>query len=430
MGKLTTHENEPLLAEKADQSVAIAFQRRALLALICFTLILLIGSMLSIDEAIKVTSKSPETGMPPHIASQDNVLTLVFKLWNNQCYFTVFIIAICSCVLPIMKLCAVGLAEILQLHNVRTGYFTRLGLSFLDFLGRWSFAEAILMCFCCILLHVHTRRVHLAMQVQSAMVCLVFGLLLSQTITYWRRSMQHQLAEPRMNAPVGQSLQPIATRAGMCAIASFTSFVMVVFGASFPLIIATRTGALAQEMQKQEEELGLSISVLSYELAHLGWRTGQPYATGFLTFVFATLTFVVPMMELLALGMLGIFALVPERELAPTVLMQSLFNGADFLCSFNCLDVVLGVSLVLDSELKEATIFHIGSECVRVMGNPSAGVDACFATSVKLGTGWYVLALALVVRLVAWSLGATIRKQVQALQGCSHANTGDYAHAA
>jgi len=441
-----------------DEGKASWRLRAALPLLVASNVALIAASHVCKGAATHVDGHAPLGTLTPHIASDDNLPSAVGKLWAARAYWMVFLVALLSGALPYLKLIAtcgvVGLFDTGQL----TAASAKTAFLILEVIGKYSFADVFLICLNCLIFDISTGgsykillfgslELKLWVQLKFGAVALIVAITFSAFLTHWAayeispeshkeegadeeeaplldtheiRAGQNQLtAVQAASKPVetyNSFLQQWFSRATpsrlllsllMCS-SAIAGMVVLIICAGHPMIKVTRDGFLGKLIRPPEDRtLMMGIFSITGSLQHLASVHGRD-ETRFFSVMFVLLTFIAPMLELIALLATGL-AICISRTLCHYCRFV-----ADWVHSFGCVEVLMIVMVISVYELHTVVKFNIGSECkpfesmmqnkaiLTIAGIGFAADDTCFEPKSELQVGFWLALVAVLLRCATW----------------------------
>jgi len=195
----------------------------------------------------------------------------------------------------------------------------------------------------------------------------------------------------------------------MCSTA-IAGMVMLVICARHPMMKVTRGGFLGKLIRPPgDRTLEMGIFSITRGLQQLARAHGQGESR-FFAVMFLLLTFIVPMLELVALFTTSCALCISGFWYRRCRL------AADWCHSFGCVEVLLIVMVVCVYELHTVVEFNLGSECkpfqslmnnrplLTVAGLGFAADKTCFEPASELQAGFWLALVAVLLRTVTWRI--------------------------
>uniref|UniRef100_A0A7S0B282 Uncharacterized protein n=1 Tax=Pyrodinium bahamense TaxID=73915 RepID=A0A7S0B282_9DINO len=401
---------------------------------------LLVAAHLCKGASTQVDGSAPFNLLEPHAASDDNLISAIRRLAEAHVWFMVFIVAFLSGLWPYLKLLAtVGVVALTDMGRLSKGGSYN-WLCALETLGKYSFADVILICFNAVIFDVSTGgpyrillfgqlELQIYMHLKFGSVALILGVTFSALLTHWAACELSPAAapSPEQEGGAGASEEsPLlpdkddtgelqqegwrwtgpATLVVACAAAAFLSI-----GAFMPMVFIERSGFLGKLIRPESNRnLELSILALTGDMIASAKRRNEG-TVFFFAVLFVVLTLVAPLLELVAVAACGVGSAWPRSPWR-----RWARQAAEWFHSFGCAEVLLLVCLATLFEIQTVVYFNIGEECepfeaimdnkalLSIAGLGFAASKECFVLTPHLRPGWYVLLTAVLLRTVAWRL--------------------------
>mmetsp|Transcript_141006 Transcript_141006/g.438355 ORF Transcript_141006/g.438355 Transcript_141006/m.438355 type:complete len:447 (+) Transcript_141006:59-1399(+) len=436
-----------------------AHLRTGLPILVAANVALLVAAHVCKGASTQVDGHAPLGMLKPHVASDDNLISAVRRLADAHAWLMVLVVAGLSGLWPYAKLCAtlavVALTDMDRLSRQRAHD----ALCWLEVLGKYSFADVVLICFNAVIfeistggsykiLFIGTLELHLYMQLKFGSVALIVAVTLSTLLTHWAAYELGPGSAPERKArdlPGSPDEEALALQeeggrsprreafpwAGLAAaLASAGGAVLLIVGSAQPSLAVVRSGFLGKLIRPDSDQ-NLRMSIFS--ITGSMWDKGkerEDEGAVFFALLFVVLTFVVPLLELLALAGCGLAALLPKTRRAWG---RGFNQTAAWLSSFGVVDVYLLVCLAVLFEIKTVVDFNIGDECkpfaplmnnnflLGIAGLRFAASSTCFEPRPFLLGGWWFLLVSVVLRTCAWRAASLLAAPKEdALEASTH----------
>jgi len=406
------------------------------------TLALLVAAHLTKGGGIEVDGHAPLGTLKPHTASDDSLFGAVERLVRAKAWFMAFVVACLSGIWPYLKLLAtLGLVALADMGTLSMDVSYQ-GLVMLEVLGKYSFADVILICFNLVIFNISTGGVYnitlvgtlelnLYMRLKSGSILLILAVSASALLTHWaahvlkplcagageereRRADDELEAAPLLKdaKDVGQRRRDRPSWLGLAvAVAALLGAVLLLAGSCTPAVEVKRGGFMGNLIRpKEEQDLEISIFVITQKMLEAA-RTHPSDAVTFYIVLFVILVFLAPLLELVALMVRGISLAFPSSLRRCGEVSEI---TAAWLSSFAILDVFILVAIPVLTELHTVVDFNMGDECkpfaslmsngplLKMAGLGFATSDSCFDPHLTLRSGWWLLLVSVVLRITAW----------------------------
>jgi len=407
---------------------------------------LLVAANICVGASTEVDGHAPLGALAPHTASSDNLPSAIRRLAEARVWFMVIIVALLSGLLPYLKL----LGTLMMVAFTDQGSIGKArgyqGLCVLETIGRYSFADVILICFNAVIFDISTGgeytimlfgglEINMCMQIKFGAVALILAITLSTLLTHWAA---FELAPPTPVVPVpgaaeesdplltsdqcADSAKDMSTRDSVAlSLTTILGLAALIVGADVPMVVIERGGFLGNLIRPHEtRDLHLSVFSMTKELFRAAHSRGGGGTTAFFGVCFVALTFVAPLVELLALLTSAVMSVIARRTHASsrrsTRWHRMARQAAEWCHSFGCTEVLLLVCLATLFELHRVVDFNIGDECapfaalmnnkvlLSIAGLGFAASDSCFEPVSRLRAGWWILLSVVVFRSIGWRL--------------------------
>lgn len=418
--------------------------------LVAADLALLLSAHICRGASTEVAGQAPFGALKPHTASDDNLFSAIKRLSQAHAWAFVFIVAVMSGIWPYVKLLGTAVAVQLAHSGVVARRKSILALRLIEVLGKYSFADIFLICLNSVIFNIKggpyriilvgKLEVDMRMQLKYATLALVFAITISTFLTHWAA---HELTRQELLLEECDDDDDLFSESGLeqrrpllgeegswgegehgpeeahtawitaCALlAPLIGAVALVSGARTPMLSIYRGGFLGNLIRPMEDQV-LQLSPVSVANMMLSNAENRPDVSYVHTMVvmFVLLTTVAPFLELLFLAATSLSAAVGRRRAAGVARMC-----ADWLHSFDCVDVLMIVVLITLIDLHTVVEFNVGSECkpfADIMNNRKlltlAGIGfaaspSCFEPVPQLQEGFGVLMVAVALRSISWRL--------------------------
>lgn len=409
--------------------------RIGLPVLVAANVALLAVSNICKGASTQVDGHAPLGLLKPHAASDDNLFSAVGRLAEAKVWFMVIIVAGLSGLWPYVKLLAtLGVVTLTDTGRLsQEGAHT--GLCVLEVLGKYSFADVVLICFNTVIFEISTGGVYrilsfgqleinLYMHLKFGSIALIIGVTMSTLLTHWAAWELSHNAPPRKTPPAIEEEQRPLLREEMRSTKGTSMFLAVagimaasiglilhVVGSGIPAVEVIRSGFLGKLIRPQnEQDLHISVFSMTERMMHSGGLRDDN-AIRFFAVLFIFLVFVAPLLEFVFLLFSSLASLLPAARKTWPGRFEAC---AAWLSSFGVVDVYLIVCLAVIFEIKTVVDFNIGDECapfsalmdnplvLRIAGLAFAASSSCFDPIPSIEKGWYILLVSILVRTAAW----------------------------
>eukprot|EP00929_Paragymnodinium_shiwhaense_P117420 TRINITY_DN8797_c0_g1_i1.p1 TRINITY_DN8797_c0_g1~~TRINITY_DN8797_c0_g1_i1.p1 ORF type:complete len:445 (-),score=64.22 TRINITY_DN8797_c0_g1_i1:15-1349(-) len=397
---------------------------------------LLLWAHLCKGYCMLVDGHAPFDLVTRHVASEDNLISAVQRLAGARAWLMVTVVALMSGLWPYAKL--LGTVFVVDLID-KGAIDGERGLQILEAIelaGKYSLADVFLICMNIMVFNINTGRftvlgfshlqVQMWMHLKSASIALIVGVTMSTALTHWAAREVASLRGRSRHSVHKYSVESVQMKMApqTALMASLGGLLAQAMCLLLPMVHVTRSGFLGMLIQPESSRnVDISIYSMTMQLLEAARQEGEQAAVTFFMSIFLLLTVAFPLLEFF---LLSLHALSSVRD---TSAVSASFRRrcrvlADWSHSFNCVDVLLWVSLVTVVDLRTVVEFNIGEECrpyENIMGNKPllslaglgfAASEECFLPVSELQRGWWALLAVTFLRIVIWRFGPIAEEPV------------------
>jgi len=409
---------------------------------------LLLYSHLMVGAVTMMDGQAPPPGISRAAADEATLVSAISDLAQSGAYMFMFFVAILSGLWPYGKLLGTVLVSRLVCRGSLPRRQARIDLEWLEVVGKWSFADVILLCldmvFFNIITETHTTlvgplRIELWFEPRFPAFALIAAITSSSILTHWvvtqlapsvsqsgntageqsplliREPEEDQVTRLGMTTSLldGSTDPQKAARIAAMAVASCAAAMFHIAGMFLPLIWVERTGFLGKLLAEEQRDIDLSVVGITLRMWQIAGDSDHSASllTHIFAVVFAILCFASPLLELLLMALSAVASGIDEA-------WSSCFRTfAGWVRSFACADVLLLVTLACVVDLQRVVAFNVGDQCksfgtlmsnhllMQTLGLGTASSSDCLFIDAQIQPGWFVLAAATVLRVIARCFG-------------------------
>jgi len=408
---------------------------------------LLVYSHLMTGAVAMIDGQAPPPGITRSVANEATLISAIAELAQSGAYMFMFFVSILSGLWPYGKLLGTVLVTRLVTCDSLSRRQARIDLEWLEVVGKWSFADVILLSLDIVFFRIITDthitlagplRVELWMEPRFPAFALIAAVSSSSILTHW---VVTQLAFSQSGARAGEQAplliqgpegDPVASlpmtatllnrsshpqkgaRFAAVAIASCAAATFHIAGMFLPLIWVQRSGFLGKLLAEDDRDISVTVVGMTLRMWQMASDVGHQSAPLLLksfAVAFVILCFVAPLLELLLMALAAATSNIDEA-------WSNYFRtGVGWTRSFACADVLLLVTLACAYDLQKVVAFNVGSQCesfdammsnrmlMQTLGLGAAASTDCLLMDAHIQPGWFVLAAATVFRVIARCLG-------------------------